>query len=58
MSEGRPESTDTDPVRTGVDEVDEVLASVEGVDDTDVADHPAVFEAAHDRLRSALDGTS
>ncbi|MGH3345808.1 MAG: hypothetical protein ACRDO4_02395 [Nocardioides sp.] len=57
MSEARPETTDTEPVRTGVGDVDEVLESVEALDDADVADHPAVFEAAHERLRSALDGT-
>ena len=56
MSEAHPETTDTEPVSTGVDEVDAVLASLEGLDATDVAEHPAVFEAAHERLRSALDG--
>lgn len=58
MSEARPETTDSEPVRTGVEEVDAVLESVAGLDEQDVAAHPAVFEAAHERLRSALDGTS
>jgi len=58
MNEARPEKTDSEPVRTGVEEVDAVLESVEGLDEQDVAEHPAVFEAAHERLRSALDGTS
>jgi hypothetical protein len=57
MSEARPEASDTEPVRTGVEEVDAVLELVEGLDRQDVAEHAAVFEAAHDRLRSALDGT-
>jgi hypothetical protein len=56
MSEAHPETTDIEPVRTGVEEVDAVLASLEGLDGADVAEHPAVFEAAHEQLRSALDG--
>jgi hypothetical protein len=43
-------------VSTGVAEVDAVLASLERLDAADVAEHPAVFEAAHEQLRSALDG--
>jgi hypothetical protein len=58
MSEARPEGADTEPVRTGVDEVDQVLESVERLDESEVAEHPAVFEAAHERLRAALDGSS
>ena len=45
-----------EPTRTGVEEVDEVLASVEDLDETAVDEHVAVFEDAHDRLRGALDG--
>jgi hypothetical protein len=45
----------TEPVRTGVEEVDDVLASVDGLEGTPVDDHVAVFENAHDRLRRALD---
>lgn len=45
-----------DPERTGVDVVDDVLASVRGLDDRPVEEHPAVFERAHERLRQALDG--
>jgi hypothetical protein len=56
MSEAHPETTDIEPVTTGVAEVDAVLASLEGLDAADVAEHPAVFEAAHEQLRSALDG--
>jgi hypothetical protein len=41
---------------TGVEEVDDVLASLQALDDTPVEDHPAVFELAHERLRQALDG--
>jgi hypothetical protein len=42
--------------RTGVEEVDDVLTSLEGLDDMPVEEHPAAFERAHDRLRQALDG--
>lgn len=45
-----------DPVPTtqGSD-VAEVLAAIEGLDAQPVADHVAVFEQAHERLRRALD---
>lgn len=43
------------PVRTGMAEVDAVLDCVAGLDDTEVAEHPAVFEDAHAQLRRALD---
>jgi hypothetical protein len=56
MSESHPEAPEVEPVRTGVPEVDAVLESVAGLDAADVAEHPAVFESAHDRLRRALDG--
>ena len=58
MSEVHPEAAGTESVRTGVAEVDEVLETLESLDDTEVVEHPAVFEAAHERLRAALDGTS
>jgi hypothetical protein len=35
--------------------VDEVLASLDELDDQPVAEHVAVFESAHRRLRDALD---
>jgi hypothetical protein len=44
------------PAPTGVEEVDDVLASLQALDDSPVEQHPAVFEQAHDRLRQALDG--
>ena len=55
MSQTEPETTE--PVRTGVSEVDAVLDSVEALDDRPVEEHPAVFEAAHEQLRRSLDGT-
>ncbi len=58
MSESQPDAPDAEPERTGVPEVDAVLESLEGLDDVDVAEHPAVFESAHERLRRALDGDS
>ncbi len=42
------------PVTTGHPVVDEVLASMAGLEDRPAAEHVAVFEAAHDRLRGAL----
>ncbi len=45
-----------EPERTGVEVVDDVLASMRGLDDRPVEEHPAVFESAHERLRQALDG--
>lgn len=56
MTEAHPETYQPDPVRTGVPEVDAVLDSLAGLEETEVAEHPAVFESAHERLRSALDG--
>ena len=41
--------------RTGVAAVDEVLERVAALSDRPVAEHVAVFEAAHDQLRRALD---
>ncbi len=68
MSESTPEPTAeetaaaaqefSEPVRTGVEEVDAVLESVDGLDGTPVDGHVAVFEGAHDQLRRALDGRS
>jgi hypothetical protein len=44
-----------EPVRTGVEEVDGVLDSVDDLEGLPVEEHVAVFENAHDRLRGALD---
>jgi len=41
---------------TGNPAVDEVLASLEGLAERPVDEHVAVFERAHEQLRSALDG--
>ncbi len=41
-------------VSTGRPEVDAVLASLDGLADTPLEEHVAVFEAAHERLRAAL----
>lgn len=43
------------PVRTGVLRVDEVLSTVDGLEDRPLEDHVGVFESAHDQLRRALD---
>jgi hypothetical protein len=44
-----------EPVRTGDDRVDAVLDSLDGLEDLPVTEHVAVFERAHEELRSALD---
>lgn len=41
--------------RTGVPAVDEVLDEVAALSERPVAEHVAVFESAHERLRRALD---
>jgi hypothetical protein len=43
-----------EPVATGNAVVDEVLGSLEGLEDLPVAEHVAVFEAAHEALRATL----
>ena len=45
------------PTQTGNPDVDSVLASLDSLSDAPVADHVAVFETAHDRLRAALTQT-
>lgn len=40
---------------TGVPAVDEVLSTMDGLADRPVAEHVAIFEQAHERLRRALD---
>jgi hypothetical protein len=44
-------------VTTGVQVVDDVLGTLEGLGDLPVEEHLPIFEAAHEQLRSALDGT-
>jgi hypothetical protein len=44
-----------DVARTGDPRVDEVLASLDALHDLPVGEHAAVFEAAHEQLRSALE---
>ncbi len=39
---------------TGHPAVDEVIASLDGLEDRPVGEHVAVFESAHERLRAAL----
>jgi hypothetical protein len=51
---GGDPSVDGSPRPTGHPAVDEVLASLAGLEERPVAEHVAVFEAAHDRLRAAL----
>lgn len=44
------------PVETGHPAVDEVLQSLQALDDLPVDEHVAVFEQAHDELRRTLSG--
>lgn len=46
---------DYSATRTGVDSVDQVLDSLDGLDELPVEEHVEVFEQAHERLRGALD---
>ena len=43
---------------TGHDDVDAVVASMEGLDDLSVSEHVAVFEQAHESLRRTLAGAA
>jgi hypothetical protein len=43
-------------VTTGVQVVDDVLGTLEGLGDQPVEEHLPIFEAAHEQLRGALDG--
>ena len=63
MTEDAFTTAETEPVEepapssvepTGHPQVDAVLDSLAGLDGTPVEDHVAVFESAHDTLRSAL----
>ena len=47
-----------EPERTGVEEVDSVLADLQGLQNSPVEEHPSAFEQAHERLRQALDNPS
>ena len=47
---------DAEPVRTGLDDVDIVIAAVQGLEERPLEEHVGVFETAHELLRRALDG--
>lgn len=49
------EAQESEPVRTGVEGVDAVIAAVEGLEDRPLEEHVRVFESAHEELRRALD---
>lgn len=51
-----PELHDAEPVRTGLDDVDTVIAAVQGLEERPLEEHVGVFETAHELLRRALDG--
>ena len=52
---GAEGAAEPEQVRTGVPQVDEVIAAVEELEERPIEEHVGVFEAAHDRLRRALD---
>ena len=54
---GQEFAPEAEQFRTGDEEVDGVLASVEDLDDRPVDEHVGVFENAHERLRRALDSS-
>jgi hypothetical protein len=45
----------SEQVRTGVASVDAVIEAVESLEERPLAEHAAVFTAAQERLRRALD---
>jgi len=50
-----PDEAVTEPVRTGMQDVDAVVDSVSDLADRPVDEHVAVFESAHEELRRTLD---
>jgi hypothetical protein len=50
-----PEPSSPDPVRTGSASVDEVIRSVEELEERPIEEHVGVFESAQVQLRRALD---
>lgn len=48
------ETTPDEPTETGHPDVDAVIGTLADLDDRPVAEHVAVFEAAHERLRGVL----
>lgn len=55
--DAEPEATAPERVRTGSDRVDDVIRSVEELEDRPLEEHVAVFESAQVQLRRALDDT-
>lgn len=56
IDEPDPQAPDSETPRTGNATVDEVLEELDGLADLPLEDHVPVFERAHEKLRSALDG--
>jgi hypothetical protein len=54
--QAEPEPRQDQPPTTGDEAVDNVVASLRGLDDLPVAEHVAVFERAHESLRQVLSG--
>jgi hypothetical protein len=50
-----PEPAAPERVRTGVDRVDDVIRSVEELEERPIEEHVGVFESAQVQLRRALD---
>ena len=54
MNEGEDSTTVGGGFNTGHAEVDEAMAAIAGLGESDLATHAAIFERAHDVLRTAL----
>ena len=50
-----PVAPEPEQARTGVTEVDRVIAAVSELEERPLEEHVGVFEAAHEQLRRALD---
>ena len=53
--DGEPEPGPPERVRTGADDVDEVIRAVEELEERPIEEHVGVFESAQVQLRRALD---
>lgn len=58
MNEGEDSTSVGGTVTTGHAEVDEAVAAIAALGDSDLATHAATFERAHDALRAALTAPS
>lgn len=55
MSQSPESPAPEQPLRTGEERVDDVIAAVEQLEERPLEEHVGVFEHAHEELRRALD---